>query len=319
MPETHINKKKRSPRKRFLHLAIALMASLVAAVGAYMVIINLQKGAVELAYGDYSITKEQYDELIAEAQELTISTEDAREVLIASLKAQAAAEEVGIEEDRYKAVATVLAYATAGYKIEDVNAGSYHQRAQYVGAIAAELGQRVAGGYQLAVFELPFTKRIVEAQMAMHSGETATPPTTEEILADRAYARQKAEEYHAALAAEEMSIEAVIDALHNDERLTHGAAANTSSIYSIPLAGVEERADGVVLSYGDVAEQFSEREEGLSPITDMVSSPYEVAYPPELTIEEGVVQSGYRFTLYLGKTEPDETIKQRYNDVLGSL
>ena len=65
MPETHINKKKRSPRKRFLHLAIALMASLVAAVGAYMVIINLQKGAVELAYGDYSITKEQYDELIA--------------------------------------------------------------------------------------------------------------------------------------------------------------------------------------------------------------------------------------------------------------
>lgn len=323
MPEVNTTKKKRSPRKKFLYLGIALVASLAIAGGAYLLIAHLQKNAIELEYGDYSITKERYDELIAEAHELVISTEDAREALIASLKAQAAAKEVGVKEENYKPQAAAMALETAGRMIKDVDEESYHQRVKYPEAIETELGFLEEGGYKFASFLFPFTKRIYNAEMAQvgienEDGQTE-PPTVEEIREDVAYAKERAEMYREKLVSGEMRVDQIIDEIHEDTRLVHGGAANTSGVRTVPLQGKLQRGDGMVVDYGDIGSILDELEVGtISEVYETLGTGYTQEYPEELNTEDGVI-AGYEFSYYMEKTEPHGDIKQRYREAVERL
>ena len=299
------------------YLLIALAGSVAVAAIAFVMISQVRKNAIELQYGDYSITKVRYDELIAEAHELSLGTDEAREALIESLKAQAAAKEVGIEEDEYMPAAAVLALETAGRKIEDTKEESYYQRVQYGAAIETRIDYLEKGGYLLANFEIPFTRKIYIAEMAPfgeHSEEEGTAiPTHEEILTEVAYAKEQADRYHAQIESGEATVEQIIEEIHTNERLGYGGAANASGVVTIPLRGTLERGDGMVVDYGGVHEMLAQQEVGyLEPVTEMTGSRFYIEYPEELNREEELVLTGYRFSYYLEKNEAHPELKQAY-------
>ena len=316
---TNVEEKKTNTKTsgRLKYLLIALVVSVAVAAIAFVVISQVRKNAIELQYGDYSITKIRYDELIAEAHELSLGTDEAREALIESLKAQAAAKEVGIEEDEYMPAAAVLALETAGRKIEDTKEESYYQRVQYGAAIETRIDYLEEGGYLLANFEFPFTKRIYDAEMAPFgepSEEDGTAiPTIEEIRSDVAYAKEQADRYHAQLESGEATVEQVVEAIHDDERLAYGGAANASGVLTIPTKGTLERGDGMVMEYGGMHEVLEQREVGhMEPVGEMIGSMFRIEYPEELNREDGLVLSGYSFSYYMEKNEARPQLMQAY-------
>lgn len=165
MPDLEAEKSNRRPSKRTIYLITALIACVVAVVVIFLVIVSMRKSAIELQYGDYSITKERYEELVKEAQSAKISSDKARRQLILSLKAQAAAKSVGVEESRYKTVAAVAASDTAGKKITDIAEESYHQRVKYPAAIESAVEYLSTGGHRFATFEFPLTQLMYDAEL----------------------------------------------------------------------------------------------------------------------------------------------------------
>lgn len=317
---------KLSKKKIFLIVSIIVCLVVLLSVGTYFMIAHIRKNAIELQYGDYSITKERYDELIAEAQDAVISSSDAREQLIASLKAQAAAKKVGLKEDEYKSVATALAFDTAKRKMTDTSKESYHQRAKYPEAIETELQYRSEGGYRVVNFEFPFTHRIYTAMIndlppeENPSEEKSSKPTIDQIREDEAYSRARAEEAHKKLEQKSTPYWKIVEGILNDSRLVHGGAANTSGMTVIPFTSELERGDGIIMLYGDAAETFSKQTPGnISPITDVLAAPYNQEYPEELNAEDGLVRTGFQFTYYIEKIKKQPDILQRYQTALEEL
>ena len=335
MSDSKMKKNKKAPSKNLMYLLAALGVSIVAAVAIFLVILNLRKSSIELQYGDYSITKERYDELVKEAQGAGVSSEDAREVLINSLKAQAAAKEVGIEEDSYMSVAASAAFGQAGRKIDNIREESYYQRAQYVKAIDGELDYLSKGGYEFATFEFPFTKRMNEAMLSIvRDRKTLAEKANKEefikqresdlshdkIREDIAYAKEAAEKYHKALKNKEIDAQTVASKIRNDERLQHGGVANTSAVHYVPADGVKDTAIGRTVDYRVTKLMLDTMKPGdITPIQDVVGSPFILSYPEELNVENGGVRTGYSFMYYIKKDEADKGIKERYKNALNAL
>ncbi|NLA43156.1 hypothetical protein GX865_03340 [Candidatus Saccharibacteria bacterium] len=321
--------KKISKNLRFL--LIALVVSIVAVVAVLVAMLNTRKSGIELQYGDYSITKERYAELIKEAQSANVSSEDAREVLINSLKAQAAAKDVGLDESSYMSVAAAAAFRQAGKKIDNMAEESYYQRAQYVKAIDSELDYLSKGGYEFATFEFPFTKRINEALLNVvadkeglkeklgreeYIKKRASELSHDKIREDVAYAKSAAEKYHQALKDKKISPQTAVNEIRSDKRLGHGGVANTSAIHYVPMDGVKDTVIGRTIDYRVTKLTLDKMKPGdITPIQDVVGPPYLFSYPDELNVEGGA-RSGYSFMYYISKDEADKGIKERYKKAL---
>lgn len=313
-------------KKRIIIIVVAAFVVIGAAIGGYFLYQHSQKRGVELQYGDYSITKERYRELVSEAHEAVVSEEDARVKLIESLKSQAAAKKVGLKETEYKIVAASLAFQASGEVVTDIDAESYAQRINYPEAIKTELNYRSQGGYRVAKFEFPFTRRIYEADsFKVEYGEEENKarlgegPTIEQIREDVAYSRKKAEEIHKRLIAGE-SYTKLLKEVQNDKRLVYGGASNTSGVDIIPFSDRLERGDGIIVVYGDSAEQLNEQTPGdVSPIEDIPGAPFRQDYPDELNIENGLVSTGFEFSYYIDKIEQQKDILQHYKEIKETL
>lgn len=296
-------------------LIILAVVALLLLIG---IIYSITKPALHV--GNYSYSKQEYNQLLAQARELGVGEKDARKALVKALASRAAADELKI---KYAVTDEIMREAAeVRYQLPvDAQPTEYQKITSYSLFVEPYVNLHEAGGYKAAIVYFPFSRYITGFfDYASRGSNPVLIGDRNAVLDDWRYAKQAAESARQAYTNKTKTLEQIVEDANNDPRLFHGQTSNKSRTLLVTNTRNSESMYGTnaVLESVYASIEKAAKEQGVPQLSEELFTDDYLLDIPEIERDE-MIQVSFYFTVVDEKVETQKGIAAQYNKLVKEL